>query len=189
MFLFGCLASTFGELIRLKLKCRFNPTQGSRGSGGMVGIYCAFLNLDKRAMRRSENIAVLSVFPRQADLTEVTALITDQLRELASGITVLDFMNARELEAKDLKSSDAVPGVVDSKEGPGTKLLNVPFKKAYPRLACVLGDAVSQAVIAGCRATTSIYFCRCCFCNQGSVDVKTKVYDVRSDVLLHDFCK
>ncbi len=148
-----------------------------------MGVNCAFLELDKKAMRRSENMYVLSVFPKQADLTEVMALITKQMRELTQGITVMDFKNAAPSSQLPSSSLDVV--TVHTNNGK----MNVPFTKKYPRCANILGDAVSQAVIAGNRATHSTYFCRCCFCHQGSVDKKSKVYDVRSDVLLHNFCK
>ncbi len=145
----------------------------------MVGVYCTFLALDKRAMRRSENMAVLTVMPKQADLTEVMTLITAQLREVAKGITVMDFANAT--SAHIMSSADAVSVI-----GPDGKKENVPFKTTHPRVSGVQGDAVSQAVVASCRSQTSTQFCRCCFCNQGSVDKKTKVYDVRADLLLHN---
>jgi hypothetical protein len=147
----------------------------------MVGIYCAFLALEKKAMRRSENMSVLTVVPKQADLTEVMSLITGQLRELANGITVMDVKNAT--PANLINSIDAVPVIVEE------KTVNIPFKQTYPRVACVLGDAVSQAVIGGCRPTHSALFCRCCFCNQGTVKKKSTVYDVRSELLLHNLGK
>ena len=127
-------------------------------------------------------MAVLTVMPKQADLTEVMSLITTQLREVAKGITVMDIPNGT--SAHVLPSGDAV--TVTQADG---KKMNVPFKKAHPRVAGVLGDAVSQAVVAGCRSQTCTQFCRCCFCNQGSVDKKTKVYDVRENLLLHNLCK
>jgi hypothetical protein len=157
----------------------------------MVGIYCAFLDLDKRAMRRLENMVVLSVFQKHADLTEVMVLITNQLRELAKGITVMDYKNAVPVEdAKTLLNSVVVN--VDDVNADGnyiSKKMSVPFTKKHPRLACVLGDAVSQAVLGGGRSTHSTYFCRCCFCNQGTVKKNSTVYEVREQLLLHDFCK
>jgi hypothetical protein len=124
-------------------------------------------------------MAVLTVMPKQADLTEVMTLITAQLREVAKGITVMDFANAT--SAHIMSSADAVSVI-----GPDGKKENVPFKTTHPRVSGVQGDAVSQAVVASCRSQTSTQFCRCCFCNQGSVDKKTKVYDVRADLLLHN---
>ncbi len=147
----------------------------------MVGVYCAFLSLDKKAMRRSENMSVLTVIPKQADLTEVMSLITGQLKELAKGITVMDVRKAT--PAHLFNSVDAVPVIVDERK------LNVPFTQSYPRVACILGDAVSQAVIGGGRPTNSGQFCRCCHCNQGTVNKKSMVYDVRSELLLHNLCK
>ncbi len=132
-------------------------------------------------MRRSENMSVLCVMPKQADLTEVMSLVTGQLRELAKGITVMDVKNAT--PAHQFHSVDAVPVIVKE------KMINVPFKQSYPRVACVLGDAVSQAVIGGGRPTNSAQFCRCCHCNQGTVKKKSTVYDVRSELLLHNLCK
>jgi hypothetical protein len=126
-------------------------------------------------------MSVLCVMPKQADLTEVMSLLTGQLRELAKGITVMDVKNA--MPGNLINSIDAVPAIVEE------KMVNIPFKQAYPRVACVLGDAVSQAVIGGCRPTNSAQFCRCCFCNQGTVKKKSTVYDVRSELLLHNLCK
>ena len=157
-----------------------------------MGIYCAFLALDKRAMRRLENIAVLSVFPKQADLTEVMSHITAQMRELAKGITVMDYQNAKPFESEKTNELNSVVVNVDDVDEDGqyiSKRMTVPFTQKTPRAAALLGDAVSQAVMGGGRSTHSTYFCRCCFCNQGSVRANSTVYEVRQQLLLHDFCK
>lgn len=145
----------------------------------MVGVYLTFLMLDKDAFRRSENISIISIFHKQASLVEVLRSISGQLSELPLGVPVLDFANAK--PPNESKATDYTDLVMDCHP------LRVPFKTIMPRVAYCLGDAVSQAVLAGARSVNATHFCRCCFVNQASTKLKSNVYDVDKCMLRWDF--
>ncbi len=168
------------SLIKLPLYCRFGPNQGSR-SRGVIGVYCAFLALDVTAFRRAENISIISIFPRGANLQQVLNAVSTQLVVLARGIKVLDFQRA---------CADANVDAKEEKNFLRTSTnLRVPLKDVVPRAANSLGDAVEQAVIAGHRTLKSIFFCRCCFGNQAGGIYEGSVYQLHEDILRYDVSK
>lgn len=152
----------------------------------MVGVYCVFLNLEKRSQRRQENIAILSLVPKAADLASVMNLVTDQLRSLTKGVTVLDLPNATSA-AERKEQSECIEIQWTTCTGKGgsvftTETKYIPFKEQKVFLAQSMGDSVGQVVMAGCRSIRSVYFCRYCMTNQGSTARTSTVYDVTEDV-------
>lgn len=115
----------------------------------MVGVYASFLALDLTAMRRAENITPLSVFPNTACLQQVMRLIAAQFRTLADGFTVLDLANSKPASIVEDKKKGEYFRAEDGK--------CIPFKQCHCRLACTLGDSVSQIVMAGGRTVHALY--------------------------------
>jgi hypothetical protein len=153
-------------------------------------VYCTFLALDIEAFRRTENIQILTVFNKRADLASVLNIISKEMSVLGrEGLPVLDLKNARPRDALDLKSP--VPGAgeyIETSSGIQPPL-RVPFKRIFPRIACSTGDAVNQAVLGSGRAVWSTFLCRMCFGNIASKGYHSTIYLLRHQILEYHQCK
>jgi hypothetical protein len=156
----------------------------------MVGVYCTFLGLDLQAFRRTENIQILSVFPKRADLASVLNIISEQMSKLAEkGVAVVDLTRGRRVDS-DSKEQAAVRSDECIETAPGIKpSLRFPFMRKFPRAAYSSGDAVNQAVLGGGRAVWSTFLCRMCFGNMASNVYRSNLYKLKHQVLEHNFCK
>jgi hypothetical protein len=154
---------------------------------GLVGVYCTFLRLDLTAFRRLENIQIVSIFPKRADVASVLNIVSQQMSTLGNeGVTVVDLANARPFDpdSKVPASDDFIETAAGIQPA-----MRVPFKRVFPRVAYSLGDAVNQSVLGGGRLPWSIFLCRMCFGNMASVVYKSNVYKLRRQVLEYNFCK
>lgn len=168
---------------------RFDPSQQSRGNSSLVGIYCLFLNLDVKSMRRKENIAVITLAPKRADLVSVMGLIMAQLRQVANGVPVMDLPNAvpTNTSGVDLKDKVCVKWTSCNSTKTTVEEKAIPVKTVKPYMAQTHGDSVGQIVLFGGRSVRCNLFCRYCLCNQGGAQKDSNVYDLTEDVVHYQY--
>jgi hypothetical protein len=153
---------------------RFGPGQGSR-SLGMVGVYACFLALDLTVMRRLENIAILTVFRKEACLQQVLRLVAQQFASLSRGISVLDLKNSIHESATDSKNKERYVRAVDGNL--------IPFKQEVCRCCYSLGDSVGQVDLGGGRSVNSTFFCSRCYGNKAAAGYLSTVHKFKKEIL------
>ncbi len=176
----GCCPDRFCRLLvhmTLIRGCRFGPGQGSR-SLGLVGIYCCFLALDLKVMRRAENIGIVSIFSNTACLQQVTRLVAAQFVELAKGIHVLDLTQAVPESEADGKNAEKFVRASDGQL--------VPFKRVVCRCAYSLGDSPNQVELGGGRTVNTTFFCSRCHTNKPTVGYASTIHKFKEQILNYD---
>lgn len=148
---------------------------------GMVGVYACFLALDRTAMRRLENIAIVSVFPNDACLQQVLRLVAAQFQQMAQAFPVLDLANSLHESEADCKSRERYFRAEDG--------LLVPFKQTVCRCCYSLGDSVGQVELGGGRSLNSTFFCSRCYTNKAAVGYESRVHRWKKEILNFDISK